>query len=130
MSQLEIWQTINQAVHDALVDGAYRLSERDLLARADELLERMPTAGGTRLTGALLLRRYHHPLQKELCRGGAPIPLPDVIEDEVRELTRVVLVAADVGEGFSVDVAVLLALAIRAGGIARYCGEPVSTFTV
>ncbi len=47
--------------------------------------------------------------------------LPDVIEDEVCELTRAVMVSVDRSEGFSVEAAVLLALAVRAGGLDRLC---------
>ena len=130
MHHLEIWQTINPAVHAALLDGLHRLREHELLRRADELLLRMPTVGGTQPTAALLLRRYHGALQKELCDGREPRPLPEVVEDEVRELTRAVLVAADLNEGFSVEAAVLLALAIRAGGVANLCATPASSSQV
>ena len=126
MQHLEIWRAINEAVHDALLDGAHRVSEQELFRRADELLRRLPIAGGTQPTAALLLRRYHTRLRKELCLGNEPRRLTDVVEDEVRELTRAVLVAMD-SEGFSIDVAVLLALAIRAGGVERYCASPTGT---
>ena len=125
MYQLEIWRTINEAVHNALVDGAHLLSENELLRRADDLLLRLPTVRGTQPTAALLLRRHHTALCKELCRGREPRPLPEVVEDEVRELTRAVMVAADLNEGFSVEVAVLLALAIRARGVEELCRSGV-----
>ena len=121
MHHLEIWQTINQAVHNALLDEAHTLSERELLLRADDLLLRMPIVGGSQPTAALMLRRSQAALQKELCAGGAPRPLGDTVEDEVRELTRAVMVAVDLNEGFSIETAVLLALAIRAGGVDRLC---------
>ena len=124
MHHLEIWQTINQAVHNALLDGAHTLSERELLRRADDLLLGMPIAGGGQPTAALLLRRSHRILQRELCDGSVPRPLGTIVEDEVRELTRAIMVAVDLTEGFSVDTAVLLALAIRAGGVERLCRPP------
>ena len=124
MHHLEIWRTINDAVHAALLDGAHTLSERELLRRMDGLLTRMPIVGGTQPTAALLLRRYHAALQKELCIGRESRPLPEIIEDEVRELTRAVMVTVDLSEGFSVEAAVLLALAIRAGGVERLCEAP------
>jgi hypothetical protein len=126
MRQLEIWATINEAVRDALLDDMQLLSQGELLRRADELLATLPTTdGGQAPSAALLLRRYRVPLQRELCIGREPRPLPEVVEDEVRELTRAVMVAAGVPEGFSVDAAVLLALAIRAGGLARFCALPM-----
>ncbi len=127
MHHLEIWQTINDAVHAALLDGAHTLSERELLRRMDDILLRMPIVGGTQPMAALLLRRYHGALQKELCNGRQPRPLPEIVEDEVRELTRAVMVTVDLSEGFSVEAAVLLALAIRAGGVERLCAAPAST---
>ena len=124
MHHLEIWRTINGAVHNALLDEAHTLSERELLQRADDLLLGMPTVRGTQPTAAQLLRRSHGALQKELCDGNRPRSVGDIVEDEVRQLTRAVMVAVDLTEGFSVDTAVLLALAIRAGGVDRYCRPP------
>ena len=124
MRHLEIWDEINSAVHSALLDGAHTLSEHELMRQADDLLLRMPIVGGAQPTAALLLRRHWTGLQKELCSGREPHALPSVVEDEVRELTRAVMVAVDVSEGFSVEVAVLLALAIRAHGVAEICATP------
>ena len=129
MDHLEIWQTIHVAVHDALIDRLHLLSESALIERADALLREMPAVGGTQPTAALLLRRYRGALQKELCNGREPRPLPGAVEDEVRELTRAVMVAVDAHEGFSVETAVLLALAIRAGGLAKFCSVPAGTLT-
>jgi len=128
MRHLEIWETINEAVHGALEDGLHRLDQNDLLERADALLRQLPTTGGTQPTSALLLRRYCGVLQKELCLAGVPRPRPEVIEDEGRELTRAVMVAMDT-EGFSVETAVLLALAIRAGDLAELCSIPAPNLT-
>lgn len=124
MDRLEIEETIDEAVHDALLDGLHLLDQDDLLYRADDLLRRLPSVAGTPPTGALLLRRYRGALQKELCVGREPRPMPDVIEDEVREITRAVMVGAGLNEGFSVETAVLLALAIRAGGTDTFCATP------
>jgi hypothetical protein len=126
MHHLDIWETINAAVHDALLDEVHTLGEAELLRRADALLLGLPSVSGSPPTAALLLRRHRAALQKELCAGRVPRPLPDVIEDEVRELTRAVMVSVDVSEGFSVEAAVLLALAIRAGGLERLCELPAT----
>lgn len=126
MDHLEIWETITDAVREALDDGLYLLDERELGERADALLRDMPVVGGSQPTAALLLRRYRSPLQKELCSGHRPRPLPGDLLGEVCELTRAVMVAVAAGEGLSVDVAVLLALAIRAGGLSRFCEVPAT----
>lgn len=130
MSSRDIVDTINQAVRDALLDGAHLLSERELTERADDLLSRMPVVGGAQPTTGLLLRRYRGALQKELCVGRQPRPMPEIVEDEVRELTRAVIVAIESHEGFSVDISVLLALVIRTGGLAEFCAVPASTVGV
>lgn len=107
---LEILETINAAVRDALANNLDLLSEHELIERADALLRTLPVAGGAQPTAALLLRRYRGALQKELCDGRRPRALPG---------------AVDVSEGFSVETAALLALAIRADGVARLCEMPV-----
>lgn len=124
---LEIWQTINKAVHASLEDELPYLAEHELMHRADELLLQLPIVGGSQPTAAQLLRRYRGALQHELCRGRDPRPLPDKLEDEVRELTRAVMVVMGGHEGMSVDIAVLLALAIRANGVQHLCESPVSS---
>ncbi len=126
MDHLEIWETITDAVREVLDDGSYLLGERELVERADALLRDMPAVGGTQPTAALLLRRYRGALQKELCSGREPRPLPDDPQDELRELTRAVMVGVAANEGFSVDTAVLLALVIRAGGLDRFCEVPAA----
>ena len=47
-----------------------------------------------------------------------------MIEDEVRMLTRAVMVAIETQEGIPVDASVLLALALRARGIDHLCALP------
>ena len=111
MEQLEIWQTISETTHNAIQDGLHRLSEHELLRRADEILRRMPVVGGAQPTAALLLRRYQFALRKELCEGPRPRSLPEDVEEQVRELTRAVMVTVDLNEGFSIEAAVLLARA-------------------
>ena len=124
---LEIWQTIIQTVDAALDDNLHYLDEHDLMRRADELLLNLPIVGGAQPTAALLLRRYRSALQHELCQGREPRQLPSGIEDEVGELTRVVMVVMGGHEGMSVDVAVLLALVIRVRGVQQLCETPASS---
>ncbi len=121
MHRLELLETIDESVRQAIADGDHKLSQQQLFARADSQLRQLPVAGGSPPTAGLLLRRHHVALRKELCIGGDPRPMPERLEDEVRELTRAVIVAVGVGEGFSVETAVLLALGIRAGGLDQMC---------
>ncbi len=123
---LEIWETIHRAVDGALDDNLHRLDEHELMRRADEALLQLPIVGGTQPTAALLLRRYRRALQHELCQGRAPRPLPAGLEEQVRELTRAVMVVMGGHEGMSVDIAVLLALAIRADGVEQLCATPTA----
>lgn len=122
----ELWQTINKSVRTAVEVELPYLGEHELLQRADELLLRLPIVEGTQPTAALLLRRNRRALQHELCQGREPRPLPDDLEDEVRELTRTVMVVMGGSEGMSVDIAVLLALAIRANGVQHLCESPLA----
>jgi hypothetical protein len=124
LMQLEIWRTIDTAVRNALQDGVDAWSERQLLRRVDQLLLGMPSVGGSPPTATALLRRHHARLQHELCNGRDPRPLPDDIEERTRELTRAVLVSISASEGVSIEVAVLLGLAVQAGGLARLCVMP------
>ena len=125
-AMLEIWETIYQAVDGALDENLHRLDEHELMRRADEALLQLPIVGGTQPTAALLLRRNRGALQHELCLGREPRPLPAGIEEQVRELTRAVMVTMGGHEGMSVDIAVLLALAIRADGVDRLCATPTA----
>ncbi len=124
MDELELIETLNGAVHKALLNNYHTMSEYQLLELSDQLLVDMPTLGGAAPTAALLLRHYHSALHRELCIGQTPRPIPYVIEDEVRMLTRAVMVAIETQEGIPVDASVLLALALRAGGIDKLCGMP------
>lgn len=121
---IEIWQTINKAVAAALDDGLDSLSAHELMQRADYALETIPSVTGTGPTAALLLRRYQSALQHEICLGREPRPLPDDLDGEVRELTRAVMVVLGIHEGISIEISVLLALAIRANGLQQFCALP------
>jgi len=124
MDELELIETLNGAVHKALLNNYHTLSEHQLIQLADETLVDMPTLSGAAPTAALLLRHYHSALHRELCVGQAPRDIPYVIEDEVRMLTRAVMVAIETQEGISVDASVLLALALRARGLDNLCAMP------
>ncbi|MBA3946321.1 MAG: hypothetical protein H0X37_17370 [Herpetosiphonaceae bacterium] len=125
MDELELIETLNGAVHKALLNNYHTLSEHQLLELSDQLLVDMPTLGGTAPTAAVLLRHYHSTLHRELCIGQTPRSIPYVIEDEVRMLTRAVMVAIETQEGIPVDASVLLALTLRARGIDKLCAMPV-----
>ncbi len=129
MHHLEIWRTISTAVQALLDNGAHTWSEHELLRRADELLLGLPTVGGTQPTASGLLRRYHTQLQHELCRDREPRALPGELDEQVGELTRAVMVTAG-DEGISVEVAVLLGLAIQAGGLTRFCATPGTSLSL
>ena len=124
MDELELIETLNGAVHKALLNNYHTLSERQLLELADKTLIDMPTLGGVAPTAAVLLRHYQSALHRELCIGQTPRPIPYVIEDEVRMLTRAVMVAIETQEGIPVDASVLLALALRARGVDHLCAMP------
>lgn len=126
MEQPEIITILHEAVRDALEDGDHELDEADLIRRADTIIASLPTLAGGGVTAGLLLRRYQPALQRELCRGGRPFPTPPIIEDEVREITRAVMVAIEAREGISVEASVLLALALRARGLDTLCALPAS----
>ena len=124
MDELELVETLNGEVHKALLNNYHTLSEQRLIELANGALMDMPTLDGNAPTAGLLLRHYHSALHRELCSGQTPRPMPYVIEDEVRMLTRAVMVAIETQEGISVEASVLLALAIRAGGVAKLCAMP------
>jgi len=123
MHHSEIWQDINTAVHRAVRDRLFQLDERDLTERSDDLLESLPIVGGAQPSTALLLRRYHTQLHHELCADNQPRSTLTSIEDELRELTRAVMVTVD-DEGISVENAVLLALILHKRGLATFCAQP------
>ncbi|HEX6291794.1 MAG TPA: hypothetical protein VFZ66_21590 [Herpetosiphonaceae bacterium] len=124
MHHSEIWQDINAAVHQAVRDRLFQLDENDLIERSDALLENVPVVGGAQPSTALLLRRYHTQLHQELCVGSQPRATFGSIEDELRELTRAVMVTVDADEGISVESAVLLALILQKRGLTNFCARP------
>ena len=76
------------------------------------------------VTTAAVLGRYHLRLRQELCRGNQPRVTGATVEDELRELTRAVLVTAGAREGVSVEAAVGLALVLYNRGVAPFCALP------
>jgi len=124
MHHSEIWQDINTAVHQAIRDRLFQLSENDLIERSDDLLANLPVVGGKQPSTALLLRSYHTQLHQELCDGNQPRATFGSLEDELRELTRAVVVTIEADEGISVENAVLLALVLHKRGIVTFCARP------
>jgi hypothetical protein len=124
MHHSEIWQDINVAVHRALRDRLFELHEHDLVEQSDKLLASLPVVGGAQPSTALLLRRYHTQLHQELCLNNQPRSTFAQLEDELRELTRAVMVTIDADEGISVENAVLIALVLHKRGLAAFCARP------
>jgi hypothetical protein len=124
MHHSEIWQDINAAVHRAVRDQLVELHEHDLIEQSDRLLASLPVVGGQQPSTALLLRRYHSQLHQELCLDHRPRSSFADFEDELRELTRAVMVTIDADEGISVENAVLLALVLHKRGLATFCSRP------
>ncbi|GAC1549803.1 MAG: hypothetical protein NVS2B7_25850 [Herpetosiphon sp.] len=125
MTDANLIETLNSAVHRALQNNYHQLNDHDLIVLADELLQTMPMMTAVKVGAAQLLRRYRPSLQRELCNGSAPIPLPAVIEDEVRILTRAIMVSIESQEGISVEACVLLGLVLRAQGLSTLCQSPI-----
>jgi hypothetical protein len=124
MHHSEIWQDINDAVHMAVRDRLFQLTENDLIERSDDLLAGLPVVGRAQPSTALLMRRYHTQLRHELCAGNQPRATFGSLEDELRELTRAVMVTIDADEGISIENAVLLALVLHKRGLATFCAQP------
>jgi hypothetical protein len=130
MHHTQIVEDINTAVHHALVGRLYELDEMDLISRSDASLMNLPIVGGTQPTTALLLRRYHTQLHSELCLGHQPRIRVETLEDELRELTRAVVVTMGGAEGMSVDAAALIALVMQKRGLAKFCTLPSTSTTM
>lgn len=125
MRQTEIRDDIASSVENALHARLDRLNEVAMVRRSDALLATLPGAGESqRTTTTTLLRRYHLPLQRELCRGNLPITASAAVEHELRELTRAVLVTVGIREGISIEAAVSIALVLHKRGVARFCALP------
>ncbi len=126
MDQPTIWQDINDAVRGAINERLHLLNQHALIARSDALLASLPQMGHTKTTTSGLLRRYHRQLWQELCQGNRPRRQFNQLEDELRELTRAIVATIVSDNGISIENAVLLALVLRAQGIARFCAMPAS----
>lgn len=126
MHHSQIVQDIHTAVHHALVDRLHLLDESDLVERSDALLETLPVMGGEQPSTALLLRRYDVELHRELCHGTAPRVQAGSVEDELREITRAVVVSMGGDEGLPVESAALIALVLQRRGLARFCAVPAA----
>ncbi len=129
MNRSEIWRDVNDALRRAMNEGLHLLDEGDLVEQSDRQLLNLPIVGGTQPTTALLLRRYHAQLHQELCAGNRPRVQFTNLEEELRELTRGVLVTILSDEGTSVENAVLLALVLHKRGLATFCAVPPSAPT-
>ena len=127
MYQTDIWRAITTSVQQALAGCLDLLDAATLARRSDALLARLPGVSGSQpATMAVFLRRYHTRLQKELCRADRPGTGAATIEDDLRALTRAMLVTVGSGEGVSVEVAVGMALVLCTRGIALFCALPMS----
>ena len=123
MYQSDISRDITASVDQALEAGLERLTEAGLVRHSDALLTRLPgSAGAQWATTATLLGRYHKRLHQQLCMAQQPRRLPAAsLREELRELTRAVLVTVGIGEGISVEAAVGMAFVLHRRGIANFC---------
>jgi hypothetical protein len=71
----------------------------------------------------VFLQRYHTRLQKELCRAQQPRSVAPTLGDDLRELTRAMLVTVGIGEGISVEAVVGMALVLYKRGIVPFCAQ-------
>lgn len=125
MEPTTIWQDIATSVHRALGEQLDLVPEEGLMQRSDALLSRLPSVGGSQpISTAMFLRRYNTALHQELCLGTQPRMMPATVEDELRDLTRAVMVTIGSGEGVSVEAAVGLALVLYKRGVTSFCALP------
>lgn len=128
MYQTELWHDITISVQRALDEHRDQLSETRLVQDSDALLANMPSVGGFGLTTtAGLLRRYDRPLHQVVCRDRQPRLVSATVADELRNLTRAMILTLGPTEGVSVDAAVALALVLYSRGVAPFCALPVTT---
>ena len=126
MYQTNLWQEITTSVQHIMDVRLDLLSESSLVQRSDALLATLPGLSGAQsVTTATLLGRYHTRLQKEVCRAAQPRVVGASIEDELRELTRAILVTVGIGEGVSVEAAAGMALVLYRRGIVSFCALPI-----
>ncbi len=124
MYQTEIRQDITTSVDRAMRARLDLLNEAATMGRSDALLATLPGVGGSRpATTAMLLRRYHTSLHRELCQANQPRVAAAPVEDELRELTRAILVTVGVREGISIEAAVGMALVLHKRGVAPFCAR-------
>ena len=125
MNQTTIWQDITSSVHRAIQERLDLLPEQGLVERSDSLLARLPSTGGSQpISTGLFLRRYHARLHLQVCEGTHPRASSGTVEDELRDLTRAVMLTVGVTEGVSVEAAVGLALVLYKRGIIPFCALP------
>lgn len=126
MNQTTIWQEITSSVHQAVRERLDLLPEEGLVERSDSLLSRLPSIEGSQpISTGLFLRRYHAPLHLQVCQGTHPRTSSSTVEDELRDLTRAIILTVGVTEGISVEAAVGLALVLYKQGIIPFCALPV-----
>ncbi|HEY0739134.1 MAG TPA: hypothetical protein VGD69_29710 [Herpetosiphonaceae bacterium] len=125
MNQPTTWQDIATSVHRALGEHLDLLPENGLVQRSDRLLAQLPRHSGSQaISTALFLRRYHTALHQELCQGAQPRMISATVEDELRDLTRAVMLTIGSTEGVSVEAAVGLALVVYKRGVTPFCAVP------
>lgn len=125
MYNLQIWKDINAAVRAAMLDNLHEQDEDDLVEQSDALLATLPVVGKDQPSTLALLKRYQGRLQQELCIGRQPrIAEFHLVQEELVEITRGVMVAIEGSEGISIESAVYLALVLRARGLADFCATP------
>jgi hypothetical protein len=125
MNQTTIWQDIATSVHQALGEHLDLMTEQGLVQRSDSLLARLPSLDGSQpISTAMFLRRYHTALHQEICRGTQPRMMSATVEDELRDLTRAVILTLGITEGVSVEAAVGLALVVYKRGVMPFCALP------
>ncbi|HEY0607496.1 MAG TPA: hypothetical protein VGD58_31550 [Herpetosiphonaceae bacterium] len=131
MNQTTTWQDIATSVQRAIGEHLDLIPEDGLVQRSDMLLTRLPRHSGSQpISTALFLRRYHMALHQELCQGVQPRIISATVEDELRDLTRAVMLTIGSSEGVSVEAAVGLALVLYKRGVTRFCAlstVPIST---
>lgn len=125
MNQPTTWQDITTSVHRALREQLDLMPEDGLVQRSDLLLAQMPRHSGSQpISTALFLRRYHTALHQEMCEGTQPRMNSASVEDELRDLTRAVMLTIGSTEGVSVEAAVGLALVLYKRDIIQFCALP------
>jgi hypothetical protein len=128
MYQTQLWNDITTAVRHALDERLDLLSDARLVQHSDALLATMPSLSGSQpTTTAGLLRRYDTSLHQAVCWDKQPRLTSATVADELRDLTRAVILTLGSTEGVSIDAAVALALVLYARGIAPFCALPVKT---